>query len=380
MTPNLVPSAGRLRALVADPRFPEKYKAILEHFFVTYRAALAEGGLVPDDFDHLLCGFVDRLEEQLADPFTFEPYHQQILAPFDYYRYGVEFLRPLVDLSQSSLVGERSLDQIAQQLAAGDNVVFLANHQTEGDPQAISLLLEARYPAIGREMIFVAGERVTTDPLAVPFSMGRNLLCIYSKRYIDTPPDQRTAKQLHNKKTMERMSELLEEGGKCIYVAPSGGRDRANAHGVVEVAPFDPQSVEMFYLMARRAARPSHFYPMALSTYDFLPPPETDTGRDGRSATHQAHRSSHRRRCRGRHGAVSRPRRRRQTRAPRGARTTHLAARPRRLRETQTVGAQPSTLFHDSKSSGLQVFRSPRLHDSKTPLSSCCPRPRPASQ
>jgi glycerol-3-phosphate O-acyltransferase len=27
--------------------------------------------------------------------------------------------------------------------------------------------------------------------------------------------------------------------------------------------------------MAQRAGRPSHFHPMALATYDFLPPPET---------------------------------------------------------------------------------------------------------
>ncbi len=100
-------------------------------------------------------------------------------------------------------------------------------------------------------MIFVAGERVITDPLAVPFSMGRNLLCIFSKRYIDHPPEQKMKKQLHNKRTMELMSELLSEGGKAIYVAPSGGRDRPNADGVVEIAPFDPQSIEMFYLMAR---------------------------------------------------------------------------------------------------------------------------------
>jgi len=71
------------------------------------------------------------------------------------------------------------------------------------------------------------------------------------------------------------MSELLAEGGRCIYVAPSGGRDRANADGAVEVAAFDPASVEMFYLMAGRAGRPTHFYPMALATYAFLPPPDT---------------------------------------------------------------------------------------------------------
>ncbi len=268
-------SGHRLRRLLVDPRFPDRYKPILDQFFGCYRAALAEAGLSPGDYDHLLDGFVDRLEEQLDTPFAFEPFHRQITAPFDYYTFGVEFLRPLVDKAASTLGGRAHLDRAARQLAVGDNVIFLANHQTEGDPQAISLLLEDGYAAMGKTMVFAAGERVTTDPLAVPFSMGRNLLCIYSKRYIDAPPDLKRAKQEHNRKTMERMSELLAEGGKCVYVAPSGGRDRANAAGVVEVAPFDPQSVEMCRLMALRAGRPTHFYPMALGTYDFLPPPET---------------------------------------------------------------------------------------------------------
>lgn len=74
---------------------------------------------------------------------------------------------------------------------------------------------------------------------------------------------------------MQKMCSLLKEGGKIIYVAPSGGRDRKNPQGVVEVAPFDPQSIEMFYLMAKKAKTPTHFYPLALATYDILPPPET---------------------------------------------------------------------------------------------------------
>jgi glycerol-3-phosphate O-acyltransferase len=114
-----------------------------------------------------------------------------------------------------------------------------------------------------------------TDPLAIPFSMGCDLLCIFSKRYIDTPPHLKADKQLHNKKTMQLMSKLLEEGGKIIYVAPSGGRDRKNKEGVVEVAPFDADSVEMFYLMAKKAKTPTHFIPFTLSTYDLLPPPDT---------------------------------------------------------------------------------------------------------
>lgn len=275
VTVSLAPSEVRARALVADPRFPRRYEPILLDFIGAYRRALIEGGLDPGTYDPLLCGMLDRLAEQLERPFVFAPYHEQITAPFDYYHFGREFLRPLVDPSRSSVRGLDQLDRIADQVRARDNVVFFANHQTEGDPQAISLLLEPTHPSIGQHLIFVAGERVTTDPLAVPFSMGCNLLCIYSKRYIDHPPEQRAAKQHHNKRTMERMSELLAGGGRCIYVAPSGGRDRPNAAGIVEVAPFDPQSIEMFVLMAARSGRPTHFYPMALATYAFLPPPET---------------------------------------------------------------------------------------------------------
>ncbi len=256
-------------------RLSKKHRAILDQFVSMYRDALATAGVPAERANQLLAGLFEQLAIQQATPFVFEPYHQQITEPFDYYNFGLDFLRPLVNKAASSLRGHEHLDRIAAQLAAGENVVFLANHQSEGDPPAISLLLEDTHPAIGKAMIFVAGERVTTDPLAVPFSMGRNLLCIYSKRYIDNPPEDRHAKQLHNRKTMERMSELFEEGGKCVYVAPSGGRDRANTDGVVEVAAFDPQSVEMMYLMARRAGRPSHFYPMAMATYEFLPPPDT---------------------------------------------------------------------------------------------------------
>jgi glycerol-3-phosphate O-acyltransferase len=71
------------------------------------------------------------------------------------------------------------------------------------------------------------------------------------------------------------MSRLLQEGGKIIYVAPSGGRDRKNAEGQIEVAPFDPASIEMFYLMAKKAGTPTHFIPLTLATFDLLPPPDT---------------------------------------------------------------------------------------------------------
>ena len=48
-----------------------------------------------------------------------------------------------------------------------------------------------------------------------------------------------------------------------------------NAHGVVEVAPFDPQSIEMLYLIAKQAKTKTHFHTLALSTYRNMPPPKT---------------------------------------------------------------------------------------------------------
>ncbi|MGR3912254.1 MAG: 1-acyl-sn-glycerol-3-phosphate acyltransferase [Candidatus Rhabdochlamydia sp.] len=252
----------------------EQTKEILSGFFQSYSKALSEEGdkeLALKNFKL----FLELIKKECLSPHTFDPYHIRIKEPFDYYTFGIEFIAPLVDIKHSKVIGHSHLKQIQEQIQAGDNVVFLANHQIEADPQALSILLDSTYPGFAEEMIFVAGERVITDPVAIPFSLGRNLLCIYSKRYINHPPEKKLEKQLHNKRTMEKMSQLFQEGGKVIYVAPSGGRDRLNSKGIVEVAPFDPSTIELFFLMAQKAKRKTHFYPMSLLTYDLLPPPKT---------------------------------------------------------------------------------------------------------
>ncbi|MFA6502108.1 MAG: 1-acyl-sn-glycerol-3-phosphate acyltransferase, partial [Parachlamydiales bacterium] len=165
-------------------------------------------------------------------------------------------------------------EKIKKYIENKENVILLANHQSEVDPMLIYIMLEEKYYDIAKDVIYVAGDRVTNDFLAIPFSMGCNLLCIYSKRYIDIDLSLKHKKQIHNKKVMSLMSSLLSQGGKTIYVAPSGGRDRKNEKGIIEVAPFDPQSLEMFYLMCKKSKNKSHFFPLALSTYDILPPPE----------------------------------------------------------------------------------------------------------
>ncbi len=266
---------SQLEQYIEEGSIPPKYKQIVEKFYLCYKEAIAGNGEIAGAHDEVFFRLLNLIKQQCQNPFEFQPYHSKIRTPFDYYQFGQDLIKPLVDLPHSTINGLEYLREVAALLDKGENAIFLANHQTEADPQAISILLENTYPHIAEEMIFVAGERVITDPLAVPASMGRNLLCIYSKRYIDNPPEEKMRKQLHNKRTMDLMSQLLSEGGKAIYVAPSGGRDRPNTDGVVEVAPFDPQSIEMLYLMAQRAGHPTHFYPLALKTFELLPPPQT---------------------------------------------------------------------------------------------------------
>lgn len=261
---------------VSAGRLPEALGEGLQEFYESYSLALKENGKKIDMEEPLLCQFLDFVIEQLRAPFAFEPYHQQITSPFDYYRFGLDFIRPLIIFESSRLLNSKNIDLICRQLEAKDNVILLANHQTEPDPQVISLMLEDGYPELAKNMIFVAGHRVISDPLAVPFSMGRNLLCIFSKKHIEGLPLEEREKRLqHNQKTMRKMGQLLAEGGKCIYVAPSGGRDRPNPQNIVEVVPFDPQSIEMFWLIAKNAKRLTHFYPLALDTYRLLPPPNS---------------------------------------------------------------------------------------------------------
>lgn len=264
----------KIQELGDSKRISKEIAKIFSGFYESYRAAVLDN---KDDFHTqipLLNHLLDFVIDQYENPFHFECYHKKIVKPFDYYQFGMDFIRPLVKLDQSTLTGEERIAEIESALMRKENVILFSNHQTEPDPQAISLLLEKEHPALAQNMIFVAGHRVTTDPLAVPFSKGRNLLCIYSKNYIEHPPEKKLEKVHHNQKTMKKMRELLSEGGYCIYVAPSGGRDRRNPKGIIEVAPFDPQSIEMFWFTANHSSRPTHFYPLALSTFDLLPPPE----------------------------------------------------------------------------------------------------------
>ena len=195
---------------------------------------------------------------------------------YDYYAFGCDFFGPCMDPERSVVLGKDNLDKAMEQLANGENVVFFANHQSEADPQVVSVCFEkVGYGEKAAELTYVAGHKVTTDPLAVPFSMGRNLICIHSKKHIDSEPEKKPLKQRQNLAAMGAMLGTLKEGGASIWVAPSGGRDRRNVEtGEVPLAPFDPKTVAMFKTLATKSKVKTHFYPLAMVTYDLCPPPD----------------------------------------------------------------------------------------------------------
>ncbi len=254
-------------------KLPDPIKDGMRTFYASYEAACKKGNTPIDTCKPFFLLFFTFVLEQLARPFQFGSYHQAIREPFDFYRFGIDFIRPIIDVQNSKLFGEDQLERIKAAIERRENVVLLSNHQSEIDPQAFSILFEKNAPRLASDMIFVAGHRVVTDPLAAPLSKGRNLFCIYSKKYIDNPPEKKAEKLHHNIRTIKVMEEKLQEGGKCIVIFPSGGRDRKDKTGQVQVAPFDPDSIEMLYILAQKSKTPTHFFPVSLSTYDILPPP-----------------------------------------------------------------------------------------------------------
>ncbi len=56
---------------------------------------------------------------------------------------------------------------------------------------------------LAEKIIFIAGHKVTNDPVCIPFSMGRNLICIHSKKHIKNPPEDMPRKQAQNLESMK---------------------------------------------------------------------------------------------------------------------------------------------------------------------------------
>lgn len=106
----------------------------------------------------------------MEDKFLFDVAHKAIREGVegddkeDFYKFGCEFFMPAMDLENSEVLGEDNAKKAFEQIKAGENVVFLANHQSEADPQVFSVLLDKiGFEAESPDIVYVAGHKVTTD-------------------------------------------------------------------------------------------------------------------------------------------------------------------------------------------------------------------------
>ena len=274
-----------LEKVSASEHLDDKMLPMLTHFIYEYMGALNKSNLDQDEMSAADAaglaakniGSAIEFGVKYGSSYKFGLTHEAIREPFDYYEWGCNFFKPAMNMKKSVFRGGDVLKTIVEQLEKGENVVFLANHQSEADPQVVSAGLEAiGYGDLAAQIVYVAGHKVTTDALAIPFSMGRNLICIHSKKHLDSDPDTKEEKGRQNRMAMSAMLEMFKnEKGVCIWVAPSGGRDRRDLEtGEVPLAKFDQKTVDLFRLMARKSKVPTHFHPMSMVSYDLCPPPD----------------------------------------------------------------------------------------------------------
>ncbi|XP_047342584.1 glycerol-3-phosphate acyltransferase, chloroplastic-like isoform X2 [Impatiens glandulifera] len=248
----------------------------MEELYQNYRNAVFQSG-IPNAEEIVLSNMsvaLDRVYKDVEDPFHFSPYHKAIREPFDYYMFGQNYIRPLIDF-RNTFIGNISLfSEIEDNIRKGHNVILMSNHQSEADPAIIALLLEATHPYISENTIYVAGDRVITDPLSKPFSIGRNLLCVYSKKHMFDVPELAETKKIANTKSLKEMAVLVRGGSKIIWIAPSGGRDRPDpTTNEMHPAPFEISSVDNMRRLIEHAGVPGHIYPLSILCYDIMPPP-----------------------------------------------------------------------------------------------------------
>ena len=138
------------------------------------------------DLEPLFDKYLSFVYQQIANPYDFGVFHQRITAPFNYYNFGLDLFRPLINFPTSKVRGLEYVDLMEAALARGENVVLLSNHQVEPDPQAINLLLQKTHPQFCSvtSISVCRPSRRKLIPADSPFQQGEvNLDAFFKKLY-----------------------------------------------------------------------------------------------------------------------------------------------------------------------------------------------------
>ena len=158
---------GALQKGVDSGKLPKELYPAFQDFYKNYKQTVLSSD-APDASPELVAevmgSIADRTVNQFLDPYTFPSYHTRLLEPYDYYKFGQNYVRTLINFNKSVVGHLDRFQKVQEQLDAGDNVVLLANHQTEADPGVWALLLEKVLPRLATEIIYVAGANFPVQP------------------------------------------------------------------------------------------------------------------------------------------------------------------------------------------------------------------------
>ena len=106
-----------------------KMVQILEGFMNEYAETNIQAETTPEKFQQMMTQSMAVMGQALLSPHKFDILHRAIRQPFDYYRWGVDFFRPLLEKQNSKIYGKQNLDKIVDYINSGENVILLSNHQ-----------------------------------------------------------------------------------------------------------------------------------------------------------------------------------------------------------------------------------------------------------
>ena len=141
-----------LKAGAGSGKIPSRLIGAVSELYSNYKAAIMGSGLEGADevfVARVMASVCERVLLQLNPiaAYTFPSFHERILEPYNYYNFGQRYIRGLIDFSTSMLGNEAGFEEIEQQLKNGENVVLLANHQTEVRNHDITNRLPADRPS-----------------------------------------------------------------------------------------------------------------------------------------------------------------------------------------------------------------------------------------
>ena len=134
---SLLPNEGGLRWV--GGLLPSKFKSTFDGLVTSYKNQMMlalkgdeerAGKALTSIFKDMLTAYSGQI---IGTPFEFPSHHLAIREPFDYYQMANAYIGSLIEFDRSILRYPERWTKVQEQLAAGENVIMLGNHQSEGD-------------------------------------------------------------------------------------------------------------------------------------------------------------------------------------------------------------------------------------------------------